>query len=304
MPEIGPAIYVGTEDPENELHIRLAAIGRYYGVTFKEMVEAGLHVLPLIEDDSTLVTVSQNGKLETTALYRQIYQAAGDIKPINLSIDPLSSVFAGNENDRVQAYAFRRHMMALAKVTRRERRTGAVFGGSVTVLSHPSLSGISTGTGLSGSTGWHGAPRFRQYLKGVKDEEGSQEQTDLRELQFKKVQYGPAHESIVLRYEAGVFIPVRGVSDLEKAAQDTRAEEAFIDLLRRYQGSGRNVSHNKHAGNYAAGLFAAEAEAKTAQLRRKDFEAAMTRLFEKGRIAVESYGPPSKPASHLVEKGR
>ena len=37
-------------------------------------------------------------------LYRQIYEAAGDIKPKNISIDTLSRAFAGNEIDRVQVY--------------------------------------------------------------------------------------------------------------------------------------------------------------------------------------------------------
>jgi RecA-family ATPase len=304
LPEIGPVIYIGTEDSEKELHIRIAAIAKHYGVTFKELIEAGLKVLPLIEEDSTLVTVSTGGKVETTKLYKQIYEAAGDIKPINISIDPLSAIFAGNENDRPQAYAFRHHMLALAQVSRCERRTGAVFGGSVTVLSHPSLHGMSSGSGLSGNTGWHGAPRFRQYLKGIKDDEGEQEQGDLRELQFKKVQYGPAHENIVLRYEAGVFVPVRGVSSLEKAAQGMRAEEIFISLLRRYQSDGRPVSHNKKSNNYAPTVFATEPEAKKAELRRRDLDEALVRLFSKELVVVETYGPPSRGWSRLVEKAR
>jgi RecA-family ATPase len=285
MPEIGPAIYVGTEDTEKELHIRLAAIGRRYGVTFKEMVEAGLHVLPLIDEDSTLVTVSNNGAVETTALYRQIYEAAGDIKPINLSIDPLSSVFSGNENDRVQAYAFRRHMMALAKVTRCERRTGSVFGGSITVLSHPSLAGIASGSGLSGSTGWHGASRFRQYLKGVKDEEGEQDHSDLRELQFKKLQYGPASESLMLRYHHGVFVQVGGPSDLEKAARDALIEDIFIKTAKRLLTLQElSPAHTSHS--YAVTVISRQPEAKG--IRKAELADAMTRLIERGKVQVET----------------
>ena len=48
---------------------------------------------------------------------------------------------AGNEIDRSQVYAFASHMQALAMAA----------GGSVTVLSHPSLSGIASGSGISGS---------------------------------------------------------------------------------------------------------------------------------------------------------
>ena len=155
----GPAIYIGAEDDENEIHIRLAAIAKHYDATFKELIDGELHVLCLLGDDATLCAASdKSGKVEVTSLYRQLYEAAGDIKPKNISIDTLSRAFAGNEIDRVQVYAFAMHMQALAMVA----------GGSVTVLSHPSLAGIASGSGISGSTAWHGAFRFRQYLKGIK----------------------------------------------------------------------------------------------------------------------------------------
>jgi RecA-family ATPase len=182
MPEPGPAIYIGAEDDENEIHIRLAAIAAHYGVTFKELIEGGLHVVCLLGEDATLCAATgKSGKIEATPLYRQLLQAAGDIKPKNISIDTLSRAFTGNEIDRPQVYAFAGHMQKLAMVAE----------GSVTVLSHPSLAGISSGSGISGSTAWHGAFRFRQYLKGVKPDSGEQPDGDLRELQFKKNQYGP-----------------------------------------------------------------------------------------------------------------
>src|SRR6478736_576798 len=39
MPEQGPAIYLGAEDDENEIHIRLAAIAKHYGVTFESLID-------------------------------------------------------------------------------------------------------------------------------------------------------------------------------------------------------------------------------------------------------------------------
>jgi hypothetical protein len=178
LPILGPAIYLGAEDDEKEIHIRFYDIAAHYGVTFKELIDGGLHVLCKLGEDATLCAVGKSGRVETTALYRQIYEAAGDIKPRNISIDTLSRAFAGNEIDRVQVYAFAMHMQALAMVAR----------GSVTVLSHPSLQGISSGSGISGSTAWHGAFRFRQYLKSIKETNDDQPDTDLRELEFKKNQ--------------------------------------------------------------------------------------------------------------------
>jgi len=293
MPEPGPAIYIGAEDDENEIHIRLAAIAAHYGVTFKELIEGGLHVVCLLGEDATLCAAGgKSGKVEVTELYRQVYEAAGDIKPKNISIDTLSRAFAGSEIDRVQVYAFAMHMQALAMVTE---------GGSVTVLSHPSLSGISSGTGLSGSTAWHGAFRFRQYLKGIRPDDGEQPDNDLRELEFKKNQYGPTAESIVLRYQRGLFLPVPGVGSLDRAEAELRADNLFLDTLRRFAKENRTVS-DKAGTNYAPALFAREDEAKRLGISSKALEGAMRRLFKAGKIWNEPYGRPARPNHKLALK--
>src|SRR5262249_23117353 len=40
-PEHGPAIYVGAEDDQDEIHIRLASIANHYQVTFEELINGG-----------------------------------------------------------------------------------------------------------------------------------------------------------------------------------------------------------------------------------------------------------------------
>ena len=85
-------------------------------MTFNELTTGGLHVLCLLGQDATLCAVGKSGKVETTALYKQLYEAAGDIKPKNISLDTLSRAFSGNEIDRVQVYGFANHMQALAMV--------------------------------------------------------------------------------------------------------------------------------------------------------------------------------------------
>jgi RecA-family ATPase len=292
LPEPGPAFYLGAEDDVDELHIRLASIADHYRTTFKELTDGGLHVMCLLGRDATLCAASRSGKVETTELYRRIYQEAGDIKPKNISVDTLSRAFAGNEIDRVQVYAFANHMQALAMVAN----------GSVTVLSHPSLQGINTGTGISGSTAWHGAFRFRQYLKGVKPADGEQPDNDVRELAFLKNQYGPLGETVVVRYGNGLFLPVAGISGLDKIGRDAKADETFLDLLKRFAGEGRNVSEKATSNNYAPTCFAKEAEAKKIHLRKADLEAAMRRLFANGKIHVENYGRPSRPYTRLAVK--
>jgi len=293
LPEPGPAFYIGAEDDKQEIHIRLAAIAKHYGATFGDLIKGGLHVLPLLGQDATLCAVNpRTGRVEVTELYRKILEAAGDIKPKNISIDTLSRAFAGNEIDRVQVYAFAQHMQALA----------AAAGGSVTILSHPSVQGINSGSGISGSTAWHGAFRFRQYLKGVKADDSDQPDNDLRELEFKKNQYGPRGENVVLRYQNGLFLPEGGASSLDKRGREFKADELFLNLLRRFEGQGRNLSHKKNAPTYAPSAFAKEDEAKKLHLKKIDFEAAMSRLFNTDKIHVEKYRQHSREFERLAER--
>src|SRR5262245_1811912 len=169
--------------------------------------------------------------------------------------------------------------------------------GSVTVLSHPSLTGIASGTGLSGSTAFHGAFRFRQYLRGVKIADGDQPDSDLRELEFKKNQYGPINETIVLRYQHGLFLPEGGIASLDKFAREQKAEEIFLTLLTRYDHQGRNVSDKANSPTYAPASFSQEKEAKG--FRKEDFVGAIRRLFASNKIHIEQYGRPSRPYTRL-----
>jgi RecA-family ATPase len=284
LPEQGPAFYIGAEDDEDEIHIRLAAIAKHYRVTFEELIRDGLKVMCLLGQDATLCAVGKSGRVETTALYKQLYEAAGDIKPKNISVDTLSRAFAGNEIDRVQVYAFAMHMQALAKVA----------GGSVTVLSHPSLQGINSGSGISGSTAWHGAFRFRQYLKGVKASEDEQPDANLRELEFKKNQYGPTDEALLLKYQRGLFLPLPGIGSLERAAREQKTDDLFLKLLDRAIGQGRNVSDKKTANTYAPTRFAEEPEAKAERANKRELTEAMERLFRASKIHVATYGEPAR----------
>jgi RecA-family ATPase len=293
LPEPGPAFYLGAEDDPDELHRRLAAITKHYAVTFKELINNGLYVLCLFGEDAALCVANRKGRVETTKLYQQLYEAAGDIKPKNISIDTLTRAFAGNELDRNQVHEFATYMQRLAYVT---------DGGCVTILSHPSLAGIASGSGLSGSTAWHNAFRFRHYLNSSKqpEEDDAPKNSNVRELEFKKNQYGPMSETVVLTYRDGLFLPVAAQSPLDKLAREAKVDELFISSLQRFADDGRNVGESLKAHNYAPRLFAAEPEAKKERISEAEFGDAMRRLFAAKKIRVEQYGRPSKPYYRLV----
>ncbi len=139
-------------------------------------------------------------------------------------------------------------------------------------------------------------------MKGVKETDGEQAENDLRELEFKKNQYGPLGESIVLRYQRGLFLPEAGVSNLDRAARTATAEDVFLELLRRFSGQTLNVSHKPTAQNFAPTAFAKEDEATKRKLKKSDFEQAMRNLFAADKIGVHTYGRPSRPYTNLIVK--
>jgi RecA-family ATPase len=235
--------------------------------------------------------VSRNGKVEPTALYNQIYQAVGDIRPKMIGIAFSANVFAGAENDRAQVQQF------VALLT----RLAILANGAVQLISHPSLAGINSDTGLSGSTQWHNAVRARSYLKGIKPEAGEQPDNDIRELVFRKNQYGTLPNRVVLKYTNGLFLPVPGMASLDRLAQMARAQDVFMTLLRRFTRENRNVSSSTGRG-YAPSEFAGEDEAKEASLKKADLREAMRQLFKDAVIWNEPYGRSGHQHYRIAEK--
>jgi RecA-family ATPase len=158
----------------------------------------------------------------------------------------------------------------------------------VQLISHPSLTGISSDTGLSGSTQWHNAVRARSYMKGIKPEAGERPDDELRELVFKKNLYGPLSDRVVLRYNNGLFLPVPGMASLDRLAQSAKAQDVFLSLLQRFTRENRKLS-DKPGRGYAPAEFVGEEEAKKAHLKKADLREAMRQLFKDERIWNEPY---------------
>ena len=221
----GPALFLDAEDDEGVIHKRLDAILRHYGADYDQL--GGLHVHSLLGADAVLGAVNyKSGRIEPTALYRQLLAMARDIRPVLISISSSADVFAGNEIDRGQVRQFVALLTAVA-----------MAGNSAVVLnSHPSVAGMETNSGISGSTAWHNSVRARIYLNGVKsnnkksNESDDEPTTDMRVLEFRKNNYGPVSSTIVLRYQNGLFLPVEG-ADANMAERNQRAEEVYLEVL-------------------------------------------------------------------------
>jgi RecA-family ATPase len=170
----------------------------------------------------------------------------------------------------------------------------------VVLSAHPSLNGMQSGSGISGSTGWHNSVRARAYLREPKADNGDEVDPDERVLEFKKSNYGPTAETIRLRWQNGLFVPVDPLHWSDKRALAANAEEIFLTILTRFQRSDRNVSHQPTSPNYAPTVFAEEPEAQARRCRKAALKGAMSTLFVANRIHVDTYGRPARPAQRIA----
>lgn len=272
----GSAFFIDAEDEPAVIHRRLDCVLKHYNTKFTDL-NNGLRIRSLV-GESAVLAVPDKGIMKPTDLYLQILAEAREHSPKQIVIASNADVFGGNELARTEVTQFIGLLTKLA----------VAADGSVILIAHPSLAGINSQSGISGSTAWHNAVRAQMYLTSPGNGEDT---TGLRKLEFKKNQYGPAAKALALQWQNGLFLPAPTLTDYEKAAADAKSDRVFEGLLRRFLISGRNVNDKPaSASGYAPRAFAKEEEAITAGLAVKDFEASMRRLFQKGTIRNVAYG--------------
>lgn len=282
----GPALFLTAEDDRAELHRRLVDVARSASVGIGELHR--LTLLSLAGEDALLAMPAPGSNvIGATGLFRQIERWIAENRPRLVVLDTLADLFGGQENDRAQARQFIQLLRGLAI----HHQT------TVLLLAHPSLAGMSSGTGSSGSTAWNASVRSRLYLRRIVDD-GYEQDPDVRLLTTVKANYGPTGGEIRLRWQDGVFAVEEGQKALDRAASSAKGERVFLKLLRQFAEEGRHVNH---AGGryYAPSAFAEHPENEG--VSKRGYSAAMNGLFAAKRIAVEPYGPPSKRATKIVE---
>jgi RecA-family ATPase len=289
LPERGPVILVNAEDEESEIVRRLKPIVEHYEASFANLAH-NLHIFSLAGADPLLALPERSNRIVTTPLYAELMTLVRAVQPICIIIDNVADVFGANEIERSHV----RQFIALM------RQLAIAGNGYVVMSSHPSLTGLASKTGLSGSTQWHNAVRARAWLRGGEPTDGEAPDPDLRVLEFLKSNYSRLAETITLRWQNGLYALVPGLTSLDRAAREADTDTVAFDYFRRDE---MNLSNNPHAGNYAPRVFAKTLEAKQHGLTERDFEGAMQRLLAAGKIRVERYGRPSDPRFRLVING-
>jgi len=285
----GNALYLSAEDDRDEIHRRLAAVTLDHGLALDSLT--GLKIIDLCGQDAVLAEADRAGRLFPTPRWLDLVEIAREWEPALVVLDSLADVFAGDENSRPQARQFIGQLQGLA----------VELGASVLLIGHPSIAGMASGSGSSGSTAWNNSVRSRLYLTRQTGEDGAPILADARVLAVKKSNYGPASIEMRLTWAAGVFRAEEGacagLGSLDRQFADAKAERVFLSLLDAFTEAGRWVGHNT-GHTYAPALFAKDPRAEG--LGKATLAAAMNRLFAAKRILVEPYGPPSKDKKRIA----
>jgi RecA-family ATPase len=285
----GPCLFLTAEDDRDELHRRLNDIAQESGESIDRMTD--LHMLSLAGKDALLaVPEGKTNILRPTPIFRGLELAIQRIRPRLVILDTLADLFGGEENQRSQARQFIGMLRGVA--LKHEC--------SVLMLAHPSLSGMASGSGTSGSTGWNNSVRSRLYLERVKDEAGSESDPDARQLKVMKANYSRTGNEIKLRWNQGMFVATSngsaGQAGISVAAAQDRANKIFIELLAAYESEGRNVAAT--GPTFAPTIFARDA--RSHGVSRRGLTDAMNRLFASQRIEIIEEGPPSHRRKRLA----
>ena len=282
----GNAIYFSAEDDDDELHRRIDKVARHMGVTLSDLT--GLTYQSFAGKDATLAVIEgATGKLRASERMHALHRWIAAEKPALVVLDTLADLFPGNENDRAQARQFVGMLAGIA----------IKYQCAVLLLAHPSLSGLNSGSGTSGSTGWNNSVRSRLYLERV-THDGYESNPDARVLRTMKNNYGRIGGEINVTWRDGVFVADAVETGLDRMATGAKAERVFLKLLRTHTEQGRRVN-DKGGNSYAPKAFAEHPQAEG--VTKRAFKSAMEALLADGKVQIGTEGPASRRVNYLIE---
>jgi len=273
----GPCLYYGAEDEADELHRRLQTIVQQSGKQLSDL--EGIRLIPMAGLDAVLAEPDRHSKLVATANFPKLVSQAMALRPKLIVIDPSADVFGGDEINRAQVRKFVSMLRALAMD----------IDCAVLLLSHPSLAGMNTGTGTSGSTAWNNSVRSRLYLQITSP--------DTRLLTVVKANHGRVGEKIDMRWNDGIYVLDEGGDSVVQSLIDTKTDDLFLDLLELFTEQHQNVS-SKPGANYAPAKM--ELHPKAKGFTKKQLAASMQRLMDKKRVKLVTEGSQSRQRTRLI----
>lgn len=239
MPTAGSALYLASEDDEDELHRRGLTILDHYahlttwGPAHAEAVAERLHVVSRVAQDNLLTNANGDGEVKRTPMVQRLIEAANRIPDLRLIVlDPISRFRGGRANDEQDATRF-----AEAAEAVREATGAAVLG-----LAHVSQAGIKEGGGqeiVRGSTALVDAVRWVATLQRLTRDRAPQygvhpgEADRYLRLEVPKSNYAPPFGHQWLRREVGgVLVPCELEENMPRGQ---KADSEYLDIVERIQ---------------------------------------------------------------------
>ena len=276
------------EDEKDELERRQGAINAALNITAEDLTELR-YFCRTGEDNALMAFPFHDAPGERTVFFQQVLNETKEAGAQLVGLDALHDFYVGNENSRSQARQFIHALSSIAHA----------IDGAVVLTAHPSLSGLGSGSGMSGSTAWNNAVRSRLYLTRPKDE-GDTDQNE-RVLQRKKANYAGIGDEIRLTWANGVFThQPQEIGIVDAAARCIKADRVFLELLSTSTKNGVNVSPSPTSRNNAPLQFSNEPRNHREGCTKKDLDGAMRRLLKIGKIKSVKYGPPSAQTHRLI----
>jgi RecA-family ATPase len=276
----GPVVIISAEEPEREVRRRVWLHGRRDGYDAESLHD--LHLwFPDDAAGAVLATPDRHSIMQPTPLFRSIEASIAAVAPVLVIVDNVAATFAGDQNNRVMVRSF----VNLWRTIARQASAPAVL-----LLDHPSLSGLTAGTGRGGNMDWRNAVRSALYLRSPDDR--AEADRGIRTLETAKSNYGPPGNPKRLQWAEGGLQLEHAPTSLHRLAQDGEAEAVFLRLLDERNAQGRFTS-DKKSRNYAPTVFAEMTG--NSGFTAKAFARAMDRLFEARKIALRVERIDGKP---------
>lgn len=278
--ETGPALFLSCEEPEGNVRDRVERFCKHRGIDPHAIDQLHLHFPEL--DATWLASADRNGRLLKTTLFDQLERWIGTYKPVLVVIDSIAAVFDGEAIQRKQVRTF----LAMLRKLARDNQVAIVL------IDHPSVRGMSDGSGTANSVDWRNSVRSMLFLSDPEKDD-----QDARELHVKKLNYGRAGEKVKLRWNGLTFVPDNlGAGSPHRAAAERDVDDLFMKLLDKRNAQGRPVRPNSGRSS-APAEFAEDPEAKG--VAADAFRTSMERLYTANRIITIESGPPTRRRQHI-----
>jgi len=277
-----PSIGLYCEDDEPELHRRQIQACDEFGLDMQQL--SPMRWMSGYGMDNGLAE-PEGGTMRKTSRMAILEQRIVEHGARLVVLDTAADLFLGNENDRGQVRQFIGLLNGIA-----HRHKCAVL-----LNAHPSRTGLQSGNIDGGSTAWSNSVRSRWSLARA---DGDDADPNERILTRRKANYASTGDTLRIRWQNGVLVPVHQPTGFAAMASKAEADGVFLALLDRFNGNGIRLSESKHGKNWAPKQMASAPDRKG--LTMKDFEGAMSRLLAERKIVVRDFGRKGRPERALA----